>query len=770
MVNDKKFLPVRVVQPSRDFEQKDERQGGKIQYFIEEAEQKQHQDLLISEMNNIESNLIEDFKKYPGLPTVIKAKLRKKALAKSHRPTELFKRDTCPIIGLDNMGEVLISVTQSGIGRLKTRITSPTSERQKANITAVQEISNYKEIDKLMGLTVKKLIEKSKRNNHNCIKVILFDHQEQTLNENIKHSFLSWIQSNSLKADDISALNNLSIWRVPEIGESKIHELIKHPSVRTISFFPSYKLILQKDLVSSKEILDIPQPQKNKEYPTVAIIDTGISENHPSLSPWVIDKYSFVPMAYQNNNHGSFVAGLVCMGNKLNGTSICPDDEQIQIIDIQMIPDEKSSDTVTEDILIERLKECVPEIIKKHHVRIWNMSAAFNDCTGDEMFSSLAVFLDKLQEENNFILTLPSGNYTNIEQRKWPPQSDINNTDKLQVPADSVRAITVGAIACKENLDSVVKINEPASYSCRGPGPTYIPKPEIVHYSGNLTVKNGELNCFNQGILSFDDKGNISEGIGTSYSCPLAARTMALLHDKLADPISNNMIKAITIHNSYVPKNLGASEDVFPYVGFGKPEKVEDMLKCSASEVTIMFEQEIYEKTNLIIPFVWPKSLINADGKCRGKVRMTLVAGIPLDANFGSEYIRANIDASLHKGIIKNEEMVYNGVLGEEPTSKDLSKYYEIERIENGYKWKPIKRYEATFSRKKADDWRIKISLLLREGFKPREPIRFALIFTLSDPEGVAPVYDEVIIGLRNKNVITNPIQLRAQVQEKIRT
>lgn len=772
MANDKKFLPVRVVQPSRDFLQKNEVVGGSApKWFIETADFESHKDFLFSEISGIETDLEDNFQKYPEIPSVIKAKLTEKAWAKSHRPNNIFDVETCPIIGLDHMGELLISATKTGLNKLKSRVKTPTTKAQQANITAVEELSKYGEKDKLLELTITDLMTKSKRSNQTCLKVILFDHHDSEINENVKYKFLFWIQGyKNLHAEDISKMKGLHIWRVTGANEQQIKEMISHPSIRTVSFFPSFRIILQKDLISSQQISGFPSPESNKEYPKIAVIDTGISKNHPFLSKWVIDRISFVPDAYQNNKHGSFVAGLICMGSQLNGIGICPDNEPVQIIDIQMIPDSEK-DTVTEDILMERLESCVPKITEKHNVRIWNMSAGSDVSAEDEKFSSMAVFLDKLQEENKIILTLPSGNYVGSDQRTWPPQSTIQNQDRLQIPADSVMAMTVGAIACKEKPDSIVKLNQPASYSCRGPGPAYIMKPEIVHYSGNLTINNGKMDYFNQGILSFDEKGNIIEGIGTSYSCPLGARTMSIIMEKLLDSTTNNMVKALTIHNSFIPENLGKSEAIFPYVGFGKPDKVDNVLACTESEVTLMMEQEIYEGHHLTVPFAWPKSLIDENGTCRGKVRMTLVAGVPLDATYGSEYIRANVQAALQAGNPgKGGKLDYKGQLHEDPDTKDLSKCYEKERIKNGFKWKPIKRYEADLKGIKAEDWRIKISLLLRDGFKLGvRPVRFALVFSLSDPAGVAPVYNEVILGLRNKNVITSPIQLRAQVQEKVR-
>lgn len=397
------------------------------------------------------------------------------------------------------------------------------------------------------------------------------------------------------------------------------------------------------------------------------------------------------------------------------------------------------------------------------------MSLGLSISVEDEFFSSLGSFLDIIQEDNNIIITLPSGNYTHANQRKWPPQDNIINDDRLQVPADSVRAITVGAIACKDNNDSIVKTNQPASYSCKGPGPSYIVKPELIHYSGNVGFNNGTLHSLNQGIRSFDENGRITEDAGTSFACPLVARTLAILDHKLDSSTSNNLIKALAIHHSQIPIEAKIHDDILPYVGFGIPTSANNILNCTESSITLVFEQEIYEGHSLKYHFVWPKSLRDENGKCRGDVKMTLVAGVPLDSNFGSEYIRANITATLGAKTFDNKKNEYKFISKLKENPKLEAGLYEEELIKNGYKWKPIKKYEGNFRGIKTDEWRIRVSMLLRDGISlDIAPLKFALIFTLSDPEGLTPVYDEVVIGLENENVITNPLKLRSEIQQRI--
>lgn len=729
-----------------------------------------HQEKLVSELSNIEKDIDINFEKYPNVPTVLKAKLRNKAWAKSHRPTYIFEKRTCPIIGLNNMGELLISATKSGIEKLKSKISDPTSQVQEANITTIEDISKIEEKDKLMGLSFDDLIIRSERkDNERYLKVILFDHQDDDINGIVKSNFLTWIEEQGLTADNISSFDEFPIWRVKGASESHLKEMISNPAIKTVSYFPSFEQVHSKNLKSDKIDFEYPAPKSGEEYPKIAVVDSGIPEKHP-LNSWVIDRVSYVPKNYQNNFHGSFVGGLACMGDKLNGVGICPDEDTIQILDVVIVPDE-TKDSLYEDIFIERLNDCIPKIMEQYDISVWNMSLGFKNPVEDEKFSSLAILLDKIQDKYGIIISLPSGNYENIDnQRTWPPQH-LNGADKLQAPADSVRAISVGAIACSEKPDSIVKLNHPTSYSCRGYGPTYIVKPEIVHYSGNLSISDGKISCNGQGICSFDENGQIVEHLGTSFSCPLGARTLAILKHKLASKVSNNMIKALLIHNSHTPTNIELPKIVNPYTGFGKPDSVENILNCSDSEITMLFDDRIYKGHNLSYPFVWPKSLTTEDGKCKGNLRMTLVSKVPLDEKYGSEYIRANVEVALQTkhtdddgtehwtGLI-SDELYYEG---------QLTELYEEERIKQGYKWKPIKRVEKQFMGKSIDELRINVNLLLRDGIDTGIiPVTFALVVTISDPEGSAPVYNDVMLGLRDKNVITDPVEIGHKLQYNI--
>jgi hypothetical protein len=84
------------------------------------------------------------------------------------------------------------------------------------------------------------------------------------------------------------------------------------------------------------------------------------------------------------------------------------------------------------------------------------------------------------------------------------------------------------------------------------------------------------------------------------------------------------------------------------YQGFGVPPDINVILGCHPWQCTLIFELEIkptvaYEKA----VFPMPKCLYVNDDTVRANILMTLVHEPDLDAAFGSEYCRSNIDVSL---------------------------------------------------------------------------------------------------------------------------
>ncbi|MGD2249017.1 MAG: S8 family peptidase [Candidatus Methanofastidiosia archaeon] len=788
-MNDEKKLPIRVVRTKQEPKKKKRGGGDKKIFFKDEEKEKKfpiRQKSLIEDIKNIEVYFQESFKKYPNIPHVSKAQLVEKAIAKSHRPTYLFSEATCPIIGVGKLGQLFVKTTPYRLHTLKSKIRQkPDADsainKWKANISATLNLNPFKKNDRLKKRTPESLIELLERDGRSTIKVKLFDFFDKEADGNAKNELFNLVKQLNLHLERVGEHTRLGIWKIEDIDIESLKELATFPAIKELSIFPRYKLLRPSKKQTKSSVL-IPPPDSG-DYPVVGLLDTGIPENH-SLSSWIIDSIRFVPPDLSNHLHGCSVGALLIMAHYFNSLDI--DKNFLKIINVEILgntdEDIGKSDIVYEDEFIRRLENYF-ENAGSNIPKIWNMSLGFDDLCGLERFSDLAIFLDKLQDQHNLLLVLPSGNYNKKSFRTWPPNANdvkINGNypnqppDYLTKPADCIRAVTVGAIACDEKKTSLVQRDQPTSYSRRGPGPSFIPKPEVVHYSGNVSLMgDGEYILTNPGINSLDDVGRITDYAGTSYAAPLVTRFLAFLSHYITPEPSLLLLKALLIHNARILESFGNLKNLFYYVGFGLPVKAVDALFCPPYEITLIIEDKLQSGDKLEYPFSWPNSLRNGK-KIKGECKATLVSKPPLDNAFGAEYVRADVKFSLQSKKTKESgEENWKGIIPEDPCKLELKKRYESELIKEAFKWSPVKKYYKRIPRGiTSEELKIKIDLFLRDGLDMKNfsgEIPFALILTIRDFEERLPIYDEVVSTLRSLNIITEGIGLRGRVREMVR-
>lgn len=259
--------------------------------------------------------------------------------------------------------------------------------------------------------------------------------------------------------------------------------------------------------------------------------------------------------------------------------------QHFKLLDVVVMPnnDPKKglTDVLSEDVLVETLFD----VIGRYHneVKVWNMSLATNRLCNDSI-SDLASILDEIQDTFGVEMIIPTGNYIKPPLKQWPPLNNLNGQDRLFVPADSVRAITVGSVA-NIGIDLFADKDMPSSFSRIGPGANFLIKPEIVYYGGNCK---DDMQCLGTGVISFDINGNLVEGIGTSYAAPAIASIYAGLRYGLNEERSQEFSKAFLIHSASIPAGVKKSvKEYNKYFGYGIPEvNIEDILTCSPSSVT----------------------------------------------------------------------------------------------------------------------------------------------------------------------------------------
>ncbi|MFN2363276.1 MAG: S8 family peptidase [Halarsenatibacteraceae bacterium] len=762
MVNgDGNKLPIKVVM-SREQDKVKNTSGGGTKFFGKVTPKLRKS--LAYRFSGLNNFFEHNFKEYPEVPCVGKIKVKENAIAKSHKPNNLLNEETCPIIGSDKLDEILIKLTYTGINNIINEILKNENKNFKANLTVIDDIIPYDENDKFKGVNKKSIFKKI--DSREAIKIKLFNFNDSEDNEKSEKYFIELIEELGLRSnlEEIEYTSLFKIYKLKNFSDKALNKIISYNSIKNISPIKSiHSAPIKTNKIKKLDDKNFSLPDEEKDYPIVAVVDSGISEKNKILEPWVCNREVFVAEEYQNNSHGTFVAGMIQYGDTFNDFK-SNSEQRFKLLDVIVIPNDDSNhgevDTLTEDQFVEILREVVP----KYHqeVKIWNLSLGSDIICKNDEISDLAVLLDELSDRYNVRFVLSSGNYVGQTIRSWPPDDFIGEQDRITTPAESVRSITVGSIAHKDSSLSIVNKFEPSPFSRRGPGSNFIIKPEVVDFGGNLDVRG---NFTGLGVCSLDEDCNLIENVGTSFSAPLVSKSVAIINNSIE---SRDLLlsKALLVHSARLSDTVNIiNRDENKYYGFGHPDIISsEVLNCSDDKVTLIFDENILQGEHLeLYDFPYPESLLR-NGKWFGEISMTLAYDPPLDPNFGQEYCRVNINASLgtYERSEEDDRLIYSRKV---PLEKSWDEKYERARVENGFKWSPIKSYYRNIPRGIKDNkWKLRVDFLNRNEDKT-EKQRFVLIITIVDSEG-EDIYSDVINQLRLNGFEFKNLSLSQQVRQ----
>ena len=722
------------------------------------------QEEMAEEFNNVLAYYEDVFQECDMIPAVGKITVRPEAIAKSHKPNDLCR--CCHIIGSEDLNEIYIKVTKKTILDTIEFIKNPPSQRFRANMTAVLNVQPIFPQDKVTN----ELSEMSQQGKFDSIKtrikIKVFDFNDEFDNSQIFEYVMRKLAALGLSENHeiITYGNQIKYIKVQVESFEDIKKIAEINGVKNVDFFQEYSLpTCEYTRENLKVLVDTVSDASDV---SIGIIDGGISDDNPFLKPYIIDRKCYVGDAYRNPSHATFIASTILYGNMLNEIPASTS-RKFRFVDIVAIPNGDSRFGPTDTISEEELMEIIVDAMEEYSAstKIWNLSLGIENKVCNGAMSDLGIFLDYVQDKYKVQIFVSSGNLNQPPFREWPPQGNMGDRDRIISPADSVRAITVGAIALKDSDNSIVKRDEPAPFSRRGPGANYIVKPDVVDYGGNITRSSDFTGI---GIKGLDNSGNIIESVGTSYSTPRVVQKFATVYDTMVER-DLLLAKAITIHSARMNfrDSLDRNPNNIKYYGFGMPStNTQDILQCSSDEITLVFRQKIMQGTHLeMVDFPYPKSLIH-DGKCFGEIGMTLAYDPILDACYGREYCRTNIDASF--GMCYTSKAGMQEFRGCVPLETTWDEKYEKSRVENGFKWSPIKSYYRKISSKvikAGENWKIRINLTPRNGLVVTAQ-EFVLIITIRDAQG-HDIYSEVVNGLRERGYITNNLETRQQIRQR---
>lgn len=523
----------------------------------------------------------------------------------------------------------------------------------------------------------------------------------------------------------------------------------------------------------------LPEPVTARAYPKMAIIDGGVSD---ILDGWVVDRWDTLADEDKSLGHGTFIAGLAVGGNGLNGGAICPEPDGVALVDIAIFPDEERP--VFQNYypsgvgdFFDEIASAVADASTRHATRVYNLSLNVQHQAEPDQYGYLAARLDAIAEQNDAIFFISAGNTAPHDTRpEWPADEtnalvDLASTrnDGLLMPAESIRSVSVAALN-PPGLSTCIP-HAPARYSRRGPGLRAGVKPDLAHIGGTGSPQSS----LGHGLFSLLPDGTVGDGCGTSYAAPLVAKTASMLDHSIEGDISRETIIALLMHNARIPEPLtskalsGIARDL---AGFGMPPSAQEILEGSDHEITLVFAHRLRRDQQVSFQFSWPPSLVTPEGKCRGEARLTLVSSPPLDTSFGAEFVRVNIEAALQQeDFDKTGKPGWKGRLeAAYLPGRANGPAVEAERIEHGFKWSPTKMFKKKMrGLGKSSNWRMFVSYLTRAGETiPDEGVPFTAILTISDPDGTAPVFNDVRAQLARSGVRIEDIRTAARITTRV--
>lgn len=728
-------------------------------------------DELLAQLGHLEDALDSIPEQSPYLP--FRVQLEENAIAKSHLPIDLFPYDIAPVIGAGKPGELFVQLSHEGLIHLKRKIgTSRTKETIKS-LSTIQRMELISRESRLNNSTADEILSHSPvvdKDKH-LILVELFKYLEPRDDKKKLDAFIYTLQEQEIETDLVYRDHSRTV-AVRCRTANDVNFIADQIMVQHVQYLPCYMPIDAQAFNKVELNLDLNEglPAAD-DCPIVAVVDTGVDDSNPQLRPWIVGRENFVPEAYRQTDHGTFVSGLLIWGHKLNSDIDSLEAFPCRILDVMILPGKNDENggsmTCSEPAFFQALEEA----IRKHHhqIKVWNLSLSGNVPVSLSRFSSGAVELDELQERYGISIVIAAGNYDQPKKLPYPRSDYEKECGRITAPGDSVLAITSGATA-HIGSSGGVNLGEPSPFSRNGPGPNHIIKPDLCHFGGNMQIEGPPRPL---GLTSTIAGSQLADDIGTSFSTPLVSRQLAYIYHTMNPEPSPSLARAILTHSardlrgSNGPTRVPDQDD--HYLGFGTPVAIGQALECKPWMMTMVFEETLRSGVKFIWDdFPFPDCLTTEDGKFTGEIWMTIAYPPKRGTEWGSEYCETHVDASFGVVTLKKDgKEEYNGKIPLE--HKNKGELYERFQVTQLRKWAPVRTYHKLIPNGISGlRWRLLVDMISRHEFAhPTEEQPFTLILTISDPNHTKPVYDQMAVKLANRLQSQN-INLRTQVRNRL--
>ena len=400
--------------------------------------------------------------------------------------------------------------------------------------------------------------------------------------------------------------------------------LLKHRDVRMVDLPPRTGVAIDLLLSDVNRLPTPPVPPENA--PSIAVLDAGLTGNHPLLASAVGDTQGYLAPSRQSHDnsphwHGTFVAGLALYGDFaecLRQGRFVP---QMRLFSGKVFEDD-GTDQI--EFVEKAVEEAVRDLHGQYACRVFNLSYGdFNKVYDGRHVRGLAYTLDRLTRELNVLFVVPTGNLLRTElpsnpRRSYPDYLFADNA-RLIDPAPALSALTVGGLAqhtaTRDAQGHPQKIedipialeDQPFPLGRSGFSVGGAIKPDVVEHAGNLALMRigGRTRHAGLGIVStcgdFANGRPFAEDIGTSYAAPQVAHRAARLLNELPEA-SANLLRALLAAHARWPKacvdllnsadNAEGKKRLLQLVGYGRIDD-EALYRSVDQAVTLLAEDRI---------------------------------------------------------------------------------------------------------------------------------------------------------------------------------
>lgn len=544
-----------------------------------------------------------------------------------------------------------------------------------------------------------------------------------------------------LKSLNINILENRIIENNTVLLNKDEIELIKSKAPYLISMsMRDFSDITVDEIKKNKQLFGRSIPSPTIE-PTIGVIDT-LFDKSVYFSEWVDFRNmlsSDLPDVENEMNykHGTRVSSIIVDGPQLN-PKLNDNCGRFKVRHFGV----SLHNGFSAFNIIKQIKNIV---LENKDIKVWNLSLGSNIEIEENFISPIAYLLDKIQVENDVIFVVAGTN----------DRRGTKNELKIGSPADSVNALVV---------NSVNTLDNPTTYSRKGPVLSFYIKPDVSYYGGDTTSFEECINTI--GVGNTEDLVS-----GTSYAAPWIARKLAYLIHILG--FSKEEAKALIIDSAEKWGNK-YSEEQIELLGHGVvPIDINDIIKSKNDEIRFVISgyAEMYETYNLTLPVP-----IHND-KYPFIAKATICYFSTCNRAQGVDYTNEELDLKI--GRIDNNEKIKSI---NKDGQGDIGTYIDEKKSRNEFrKWDNSKSIKERYSPKNGERdsyknklWGIRIIKTTRfYNNLTRDKIKFGLVVTLKEINGENRIDEFIQRCFFNqwfveKVEVENQIELYNKAEEEI--